>query len=144
MHVGSVLRGAIGAVILAAALAGAARAQGRNQFDGTWLVALQCDAARDGAAGYTFTFAASVKDGVLHGDHGVPGQAASLSLDGTIQPDGRALLFAHGLTGDPTYNVGRVAPVTPYSYHLQSRFEGGHGTGTRLELRPCSAVFTKQ
>ncbi len=124
MHSGSVLQRSMSALILAATLASTAHAQDRNHpFDGTWLVILRCDAARDGAAGYTFNFLAAVKDGVLHGEYGVRGQASSLSLDGTIQPDGTALLFAHGLTGDPPTTSGaspRPCP-TPITCNPASR-----------------------
>ncbi len=132
------------AAAICMALAGPASAQGASAFDGTWGVILTCTAARDGAAGYTFRFLASVQGGVLHGERGVRGQASSLSLDGRIQPDGAALLVVQGLTGNTEYTVGRVAPTTPYSYRMQSRFDTARGTGARTELRPCDAVFTKQ
>lgn len=144
MRIGSILRRSAGASILACLMAGTVAAQGHTSFDGTWSVILTCTAAQDGAAGYTLRFAASVKGGLLHGETGVRGQAASLSLDGQIQPDGTALLSARGMTGNPDYTVGRLTPATPYSYHLQSRFAGAHGTGARLEVRRCDAVFSKQ
>ncbi len=144
MRIGSILRRLVSASILASLTAGAVNAQGNTSFDGTWLVIITCAAAQDGAAGYTLRFAAGVKGGLLHGETGVRGQAASLSLDGQIQPDGTALLSARGMTGNPDYTVGRLAPATPYSYRLQSRFDGTHGTGARLEVRRCDAVFSKQ
>ena len=129
---------------LTLAFAGPAGAQGRSAFDGTWLVIVTCTAERGGAAGYTLRFLAAVSGGILHGETGVRGQAASLSLDGPIQPDGNAMLSAKGMTGNPDYTIGRLSPATPYAYHLQARFEGGHGTGKRMETRPCDAIFTKQ
>lgn len=144
MRVGSILRCSIGALILATSIAGTVSAQERTPFDGTWSVIITCAASQDGAAGYTLRFMAGVKGGLLHGETGVRGQAGSLSLDGQIQPDGTALLSARGMTGNPDYTIGRLAPATPYSYRLQSRFDGAHGTGARLEVRRCDAVFSKQ
>lgn len=119
-------------------------AQGRTSFDGTWLVLFTCTTAPDGASGYTLRYLATVQDGVLHGENGVRGQAASIALDGTIQPDGSAMLLATGLAGDPTYNVGHARPLSPVSYHVQARFQRTSGTGKRVELRDCEAVFTRQ
>lgn len=124
-----------------AALTSASRT---GAFDGTWLVLYSCTVARDGAAGFSLNFLASVRDGVLHGERGVRGQARSLALDGQIQPDGSAMLAGQGVTGNAEYSVGRIAAGTPYRFYLQSRFEGTHGMGKRLEVRPCEAVFTKQ
>lgn len=135
---------AVSAAALAATATGAARAQGTNRFDGTWSVVIACAAARDGAAGYTLRFPASVKGGILHGEYGVHGQAGSLSLDGQVQPDGTAMLSASGMTGDPTYTIGRLDAATPYFYHLRARFEGNQGTATRIEARRCDATFSKQ
>lgn len=80
----------------------------------------------------------------MHGETGVADQASFLALDGKIQADGSALLLGHGFTGDPNYVVGRLTPATPYSFHLQARFDGVNGTGSRTEVRKCDAVFSKQ
>ncbi len=144
MRIGSIFRRSASALLLACLMAGSVNAQGHTSFDGTWSVIITCAASQDGAAGYTLRFAASVKGGFLHGETGVRGQAGSLSLEGQIQPDSTALLSARGMTGNPDYTIGRLAPATPYSYRLQSRFDGVHGTGTRLETRRCDAVFSKQ
>jgi hypothetical protein len=40
--------------------------------------------------------------------------------------------------------VGNVATGSKYSYHVLARFEGTSGTGTRVELRPCSFTAAKQ
>ena len=129
---------------LAIGLCGPAAAQDRRAFDGTWLVLFTCTAAHDGAAGYTLRYLASVQNGVLHGENGVRGREGSLALDGTIMPDGHAILQATGLTADPTYSVGHVRALSPVNYHIQARFQATRGTGTRMELRPCEAVFTRQ
>jgi hypothetical protein len=122
----------------------AAHAQGASAFDGNWVVVTVCEKAFDGAAAYKLRFLATVKNGVFHGENGVQGEAGFLTLDGTIAPDGNAVLRAQGLTADPVYNVGRVAPAMPFTYHVKSQFTARQGTGTRLELRPCENAYTKQ
>jgi len=133
--------GAAAALLAAAALVSPAKAA--STFDGIWSVTVTCQNAPDGAFGYSLFFSAQVKDGVLHGENGVRGQPSWLSLDGQIQPDGGAALFAHGLTGSAAYNVGRVGQSLPYQYHVQAHFDAVQGTGTRLELRPCALYFRK-
>ena len=131
-------------IVLALLLSGTAQAQQSSSFDGTWLVLFACPAADDGTRGYTLRYLATVQSGVLHGETGTKGQEGSLSLDGTILPDGNALLLATGLTADPAYSVGRARPLSPVKYHVQARFQGTRGTGQRIELRRCEAVFTRQ
>ncbi len=65
--------------MLACVLAGSAHGPANSQprgFDGIRSVVITCPAARDGAGGYTLCFYAAVRDGVLHGETGVQGQAA--------------------------------------------------------------------
>jgi hypothetical protein len=114
-----------------------------TRFDGRWFVTEVCQTTSDGASGYTFHFTAEVTNGILHGENGVRNQPGWLSLDGKLQPDGTAVLAAVGLTGGSNFNVGRVMPKTSYNYHVNAHFEGIQGTGTRVELRPCSLTFDK-
>ncbi|MBV9782407.1 MAG: hypothetical protein JO264_01170 [Acidisphaera sp.] len=120
-----------------------AQAPAGSAFDGTWSVYLICSATADGAFGYSYNFVAQVKNGLLHGEHGIKGQPDSLTIDGPIQPDGSALISASGLTGNPSSSVGRVPRQTPYSYHVKAHFDATVGTGTRLETRPCTMHFVK-
>ena len=113
-------------------------------FDGTWSVIFTCPASADGATGYTRRFLAGVQNGRLHGQTGVEGQASFLAFDGQIQPNGQALLVGQGMTGNPDYVVGRLRPATPYSFHVQASFGARNGTGHRVEVRPCEAVFSRQ
>ena len=131
------------ALVLALAPLAPASAQTRGPYDGTWTVAFACPAARDGTAGYQRNFLATVQNGTLHGEIGVQGQASYLALDGPIQPDGTATLTGRGLTGKADLAVGRPSPATPYVFRLQSRFDGAHGTGSRVEVRRCDAVFSR-
>ena len=129
---------------IATLLTTAAHAQGTNAFDGNWVVITVCEKAFDGAAAYKLRFLATVKNGVFHGENGVQGDAGYLTLDGTIAPDGNAMLRGQGLTADPLYNVGHAAPMMPFIYHVKSQFTASQGTGTRVELRPCENTYTKQ
>ena len=99
---------ACAAALLALLPAHQASAQTRSPFDGVWIVVLTCTGAYDGAAGYTFRFQAAVQNGTLHGEYGVQGQPGSLSIDGPIASDGKAMFVAQGLTNNPVYSVGRV------------------------------------
>ena len=136
---------------LAAILAcgsGEAAAQGPGQapsraFDGSWNVVVVCSTSADGARGYTWRFPATIANGVLHGQYGIADTPSSMALDGRIAPDGSALLFAYGQTGNPAYAVRRVQAASPFQYHVRTQFTAGHGDGTRLELRPCTLTFDR-
>ena len=73
------------------------RALGPTRFDGVWNVTVQCP-AHEGASGYTLRFPAQVKDAVLAGQFGAPGQPSSLTLSGKIGPDGNVSIDARGMT----------------------------------------------
>jgi hypothetical protein len=115
----------------------------RTQFDGAWQATISCSGAA-GAQGYTRQFTSQVKDGVFHGQGGARDQPNWLTVDGAIQLDGSSELFVQGIISDPAFTVGNVATGSKYSYHVLARFEGTSGTGTRVELRPCSFTAAKQ
>ena len=117
-------------------------AGGVNRFDGAWSAALLCPATADGVRGFRRDIAITVQNGMLHGAVGTQGEPAYLALDGAIQPDGTALLTATGLTGDAAYSGAPKG--RPFRYTLQTRFEGGSGTGRRIEFRPCDLVLSKR
>jgi hypothetical protein len=113
-------------------------------FDGKWLTTVSCENARD-ALGYSFRFVSDVKDGNFRGLHGTEGQPSSLLIEGKIDADGAAKLYATGRTGSKEYVPGRDTPRgTEYSYSIDAHFKGTKGTGTRVEGRPCSFQFKKQ
>jgi len=114
-----------------------------SRFDGTWEVSVACTAT-EGALGYTNRFPATVKGGVLHGQYGTEGVAASLTLDGRINPNGTATILASGLTGDTRFNVKAMPKGRPYSYHIEATFLNASGTGRRVEVRPCSVTFIRK
>jgi hypothetical protein len=115
-----------------------------ESFDGKWLTTVSCENARD-ALGYSFRFVSVVKDGNLRGLHGTEGEPSSLLIEGKIDGDGSAKLYATGRTGSKEYVPGRDTPRgTEYSYSIDAHFKGSKGTGTRVEGRPCSFTFEKQ
>jgi hypothetical protein len=121
------------------------QAQAAGAFDGTWNVILVCgNDPKSGAHGYRYDFTAQVTNSTLHGEHGDRGHPGWLAIDGTINGDGTAYLSAVGLTGEPRATVGYVHQGTPYAYHVNARFEGASGSGSRIELRACSYAFTRQ
>ena len=117
-----------------------------TQFDGIWSVTISCpdEVGGTGARGYTFQFVADVKQGVLHAQYRTPDSPGSLTLEGKIQSNGVAELNAHGRTGNPEYAVNRLSTGTPYSYLINAQFAARRGTGTRIDTRPCTFVFSKK
>lgn len=123
---------------------GATTGSDAKRFDGTWEVTLACPQHTDGALGFSYQFFAHVKNGVLHGQRGTEGDAASLTLDGKIDPDGSAMINAKGFTGDPKFSVNRAQKSSPYSYHISASFNGSRGIGKRIEGRMCDLTFMKR
>jgi len=135
--------GLMTAALLCAAPAPIAAAADASRFDGTWDVNLVCEPHTVGVKPYAYHFSAEVKGGVLHGEHGTEGVPSWLVIDGKIQADGAALLEANGLTNNPDYALQHVPRKTPYAYSILARFEGTHGTGSRIENRDCQYTFFK-
>jgi len=113
-------------------------------FDGHWQVSLVCEDVRENEKlikGYTYRFFVDVQNSRLVGLRGQAGLPGWLTFDGFIQADGTAEIDANGLTGNPDTTVGHVSSGTPYSYRMRGTFAKGSGKATRLELRPCEAMF---
>ena len=116
------------------------RAQG---LDGNWSVTIVCETDRT-AKGYSFSFSAAVKDGVLHGERLTSGTPGWVAIDGPIGSDGNAMLAARGLTDVPAYSQNQVKSGTPYAYTVDAHFDGSRGTGKRIEARACTLAFAKR
>jgi hypothetical protein len=130
-------------MMLAAAAASSARAdETQGRFDGTWDTILSC-ANSNGALGYSFEFPAVVKHDVLHAEKGNKGEPGWLQIDGSIDADGTANLYASGLVGAAPYAVGQRPAGTQYGYHIDAKFAGTTGEGHRVEGRPCTVTFKK-
>jgi len=113
-------------------------------FDGKWLTTVSCENFRN-ALGFSYRFVGEVKEGNFRGLHGTEGQPSSLLIEGKIDANGTAKLYATGRTGSKEYVPGRDTPRgTEYSYNIEAHFKGNKGTGTRIEGRPCSFQFEKQ
>lgn len=117
-----------------------------TKFDGEWSVRLDCPSNTEpsGAKGYIFDFTAHVKSGVITGQYGEKGKPASLTLDGTIEDTGDAVIYAHGYTGNPEFTIKRAFRGTEYSYKIKAYFNETTGKGTRIEGRACAIMFTKK
>ena len=131
------------------------KAQPTNtSFDGTWSVTLSKTDYKDPVSGavakaYTMHFPATVKNGLLHGEHGFSGTPGSLEINGTIKADGSATLYVNGIRGlDERYNMpagglphGRAG--TPYTMKITAQFKDRRGTGRESTPRPASLDFVK-
>jgi hypothetical protein len=115
----------------------------KRQFDGVWQTTLSCENSH-GALGYSFRFASTVKNGVLHGEKGTAHEAGWLSIDGTLTSDGSADLYVDGLVGAAAAAVGQRPAGTQYGYHVAARFTADRGEGHRVEGRPCTVIFTRE
>jgi hypothetical protein len=122
---------------------GGALSADASRFDGRWAVTLVCPKAPDGALPYTFEFMAEVKDGRLHGERGIEGQPAWLSLDGRIEPNGDARLDANGITGRRPYNLYQIEPGRAYRRLVTAHFDADRGTGNWVSERICDFTFRR-
>ncbi|HVI09125.1 MAG TPA: hypothetical protein VND65_12615 [Candidatus Binatia bacterium] len=120
------------------------QAAGGGRFDGKWQTTVSCAAARN-ALGYSYRFTSEVKDSKLRGLHGTEGEPGSLLLEGKIEADGAARLYATGRIGSKEFAPGRDTPRgTEYSYNIDARFADTAGTGKRVEGRSCAFQFEKE
>ena len=105
---------------------------------------LSCEKPGHDAQGYSFKFPSIVKDGVLHAEKGTKGKPGWLQLDGKLQTDGSAKIYADGLVGAAEAAVGHRPVGTEYGYHIEARFSANSGTGRRVEGRSCSVTFARK
>src|SRR5579862_1538329 len=143
------MRAGIRALVLMVALAASGlprsveAASDAAGFDGTWSVVALCPATGGGTSNYTLQFTAQVTAGVLHGVYAGDGKTSSLTLDGSIQPDGTAKFTAKGRTGDSSFSQNNAKPGTPYGYDVTATFKGNRGSGTRVGGRVCNYTFVR-
>jgi hypothetical protein len=116
---------------------------GAGKFDGEWHVNISCPPAGKAGA-YARYVLATVKNGELQAELLKPGTPTWLNLSGKIGADGKATLFARGLTGDPGNTLNNAKPGSPYSFTVNAQFDGSSGTGKRNELRPCDLNFARR
>ena len=65
-----------------------------TRFDGIWDTIVSCQNA-SGAYGYSFEFPSTVKQGVLHGEKGTPGEPGWLRVPADVQASGVSGLSCH-------------------------------------------------
>jgi hypothetical protein len=112
------------------------------RFDGKWDTILNCTPFQD-AQGFTWRFVSEVKNGHLVGHYGTVGQPASIWIEGNLADDGTGTLHATGRTGMPQYATGSPQRGSNIVYDIRAEFHEGHGTGIRLEGRPCTYEFDR-
>jgi hypothetical protein len=133
------------ALVVVSALAlspSTAAAQDAGRFDGNWNVTLVCPTDNT-ALGYVYHFTAQVKNGVLHGEHGIADMPGWVAIDGTIQANGSATLNAKGRTNIPAHSAYQPQVGTPYTYSVKAQFDTSRANGKRVELRACTLSFVK-
>jgi hypothetical protein len=131
------------AILMVAVLSSVAQA-GVERFNGKWQTTVSCEPSR-GALGFSFRFMSEVKDGKLTGLHGTEDRPGYLFLEGEIQDDGSAKLYAKGQTNGKEFVPGRdTPPGTEFGYHVNAHFDERKGTGTRVEGRACSYEFERK
>lgn len=96
------------AVAALAILPGVSHA-GDKRFDGKWTTTVSCEPSR-GALGFSYRFVSEVKDGSFRGLRGVEGQPSYLLIEGKIEDDGVAKLYATGKTGSKEFVPGTDTP----------------------------------
>jgi hypothetical protein len=92
---------------------------------------------------FDFHFPATIAHGVFHGERGIRGEPAFYELNGSIQPDGTALLSASGITGKQEHNQGLVPPGVPYSYTVKALFKGSQAPETRSAPGSAPSISQK-
>jgi len=143
LHAGTI---ALLVALLTPALAHAQDAKASTPYDGRWSITLVCDDVKeDGRVvkGYEYRFFVDVSNGRLDGQYKAPGTPGSLTMTGTVAPDGGLQITADGVTRLSEYTVGRVAQGTHYTYTMEGRLSGAGGNARRRELRPCAATFAR-
>ena len=113
-----------------------------SRFDGLWQTILSCPDSH-GALGYSFKFTSRIKGGFLHGEKGTQGEPGWLQIDGQIDEQGKASLYADGLIGAADFAVGQRPAGTRYNYHIDASFTATSAEGHRVEGRKCSVAWTR-
>ena len=114
--------------------------------DGTWSVFLSCEDTQDRYGkvyGYVYNFSVKIKGGRLDGRYDEKIPPGFVHFAGSVFADGTLHIQADGSTGNPDATVNKVARGTPYRYTMRGRLEADRGRALRIELRPCTADFTR-
>jgi len=115
--------------------------------DGAWSVFVYCADTQDRAGlvhGYSYEFPVRIKDGRLEGRYDEKIPPAFVHFAGRVLADGTLHIDADGLSGAPDATIGKIARGTPYRYSMNGKLQADRGKAERVELRPCTADFTRQ
>jgi hypothetical protein len=114
-----------------------------QSFDGDWSVLQVCETTQEGARGFTWRYAATVKNGHFLGQYRKVGESPSMTLEGQIKPDGTASLAARGISGSADFNQKFATTASPIAFQVTAKFSGTTGSGERVGSRACKFSFTK-
>lgn len=126
---------------------------GGANFDGSWSVTVDAKAYKNPngsiAEPYVWRFPATVKNGVLYGEHGTKGTPNSCQLSGKIESNGSAGLRIEEITGHQKHNMSSSLKPPPgegykYSYQVVAHFDIRSGTGHSTDKRTRIFTFTKE
>jgi len=119
-----------------------------SSHDGIWSVFLHCSDMQDRYGGvvygYTYNFPVDIRAGRLDGRFDEKPPPGFIHFAGSVLADGTLHIDADGSTGNPDATIGKVARGTPYRYTMKGRLQAERGRAERIELRPCTADFTRQ
>jgi hypothetical protein len=123
--------------------AASARPSSTHEFDGLWKLTISCPPSETPkAAAYTMKLAVQVTEGRLFGELGRPGKPGAFAIQGTMRPDGTALLTARGIS-DAVAGAGAAPAGSIFEYTATARFADNRGTGKRIETRLCDLTFER-
>jgi hypothetical protein len=114
--------------------------------DGNWSVFLSCDETQDRYGkvyGYVYTFPVQIKGGRLDGRYDEKPPPGFVHFAGRVLADGTLSIEADGSTGNPDATMNKAARGTPYRYTMKGKLQADRGKAERIELRPCTADFTR-
>jgi hypothetical protein len=113
-----------------------------RRFDGTWIGTLTCKSTPSGLPGFSFEIVGNVSNGVFHSQRGPEGKPGSQTFDGTIVPDGSAVISQTGLSGDSKKDPFHRPLGTGFHSVYIGSFDGSHGQLTRPDRASCTIDFS--
>jgi Protein kinase domain len=113
-----------------------------QMFDGKWSVYTICDAFQ-GQQGFEHTYEMTVKDGVIHGEDGLAGEAGSGALTGWIAANGDVTATYAGKVGETRKIAADAAVGSPVTFNMTGHVYDGRGSAKQNTFRPCSITFVQ-
>jgi class 3 adenylate cyclase len=110
------------------------------RFDGAWRMMISCQRPSGAPAEQSLDLVVNVRQGVLHGESGQPGEPGWRQIHGQIQPDGQAALVA---TIIPAETARRRRNAGVHSLEFPAKFQEGSGSGQVQQPRACTVKFSR-